>query len=212
MSVKNGAVPSEDTKTMFTITPFFPDPKKKLKTREFLEASEGLVTIIDKFGKVFAPVVNDMNGNITKLRTKYNEDIEQHEDLEDMILKDKVEGDLVSADALLWLRRALHFMAIFFQFVIIDAQSQVLSQDLTPFVKKAYASTLERHHGWLGTQLFNVLSRFAPTRKSLTFTLGLEKNHKDKIVMCDMIRYHVNLDGCVNRLREFFAEHQLENI
>lgn len=40
-----------------------------------------------------------------KLQQKYNEDCESHHYLEDMILKEQVEGDVLATDALLWLRR-----------------------------------------------------------------------------------------------------------
>lgn len=36
----------------------------KIKTAEFLNAARGIVRIIEKLGKVFAPVKYDINGNI----------------------------------------------------------------------------------------------------------------------------------------------------
>lgn len=79
-------------------------------------------------------------------------------------------------------------------------------------MKKAYSETLEPHHGWLGTQLFNVLSRFAPSRKALFYTLSLERYNKDKQVLKDMRQYHQKMTACVARLTEFYAKHQLENL
>jgi hypothetical protein len=52
--------------------------------------------------------------------------------------------------------RALHFITRFFQSIIDDTDNNYNVQDLSPFVKNAYKETLERYHGWLGSQLFNV--------------------------------------------------------
>lgn len=49
MSVKNGAVPNEENKTVFTSLPvYFPDANEKLITYEFLDASSGVVFIVGK--------------------------------------------------------------------------------------------------------------------------------------------------------------------
>lgn len=49
MSVKNGAVPNEESKTAFTeLSIYFPEPGVKLKTAEFLEASSGVVILVGK--------------------------------------------------------------------------------------------------------------------------------------------------------------------
>ena len=54
MSVKNGAVPSEETKTAFTaFIVDFPEVTEKLKTTEFLEASLGAVSLIGKQNKLW---------------------------------------------------------------------------------------------------------------------------------------------------------------
>ncbi|KAL1488543.1 hypothetical protein ABEB36_015007 [Hypothenemus hampei] len=212
MSVQNGAVPNEESKTAFTILSiYFPEPGEKIKTLEFLEASSGIVSLVEKFGKVFSPVVTDMNGNIKKLFRKYNENIDLNHNIEDMILREKMEGDIIATDALLWLRRALHFISSFFQYIIMDTESERVAQDLTPFVKNAYSDSLERHHGWLGTQLFNVLARFVPTRKQLLYTLALDKHNKEEQVLRDMRQYHQRMMNCVGRLTQFYIEHQLEN-
>ncbi|KAJ8942219.1 hypothetical protein NQ314_010119 [Rhamnusium bicolor] len=212
MSVANGAIPSEETKTVFSILPAqFPNADEKIKTKEFLEASSAAVTLVETFGKVFSPVIYDMSGNIKKITNKYEEDIEKHEYLEEMILKEKDTGKLIATDALLWLRRALHFLCSFFQSVVDDTLSERCSQDLTPFIKSAYSETLEPHHGWLGTQLFNVLSRFIPNRTNLIYTLALERYNQDTYVIRDMQAYTAKMMDCVRRLIQFYKDHNLES-
>ncbi|XP_076251787.1 pleckstrin homology domain-containing family A member 8 isoform X2 [Rhynchophorus ferrugineus] len=210
MSVKNGAVPNEENKTVFSSLPvYFPDASEKLITSEFLEASSGVVVIVEKFGKVFAPVVSDMNGNITK---KYQQDVNLYEEIETMILREKAEGETFATEALIWLKRALHFISTFFQYIITDSDSERCTQDLAPFLKKAYTESLEPHHGWLGTQLFNVLSRFVPNRKNLFYILALEKYHKEDRVLYDLRIYHQRMAACVAHLTRFYTTHGLENL
>ncbi|KAH1000425.1 hypothetical protein HUJ04_000334 [Dendroctonus ponderosae] len=157
MSELNRAAASRDAaKTAFSVLQVqFPVATDRLRTLDFLEAAHGLVTIVERFGKVFAPVINDMNGNIKKLRNRYEEDCASHAHLEEMILREQVEGGMVATDALLWLRRALHFLSQFFECIIMDSESERATQDLVPMMQQAYSETLEPYHGWLGTQLFN---------------------------------------------------------
>lgn len=85
MSASNGGLPGDVTSTIFSVsTACFPHhPNEKIRTIEFLEASKGVVLIVgmyctrvvcfqkihfyilEQFGKAFAPVKYDMNGNIT---------------------------------------------------------------------------------------------------------------------------------------------------
>ncbi|EFA09993.1 glycolipid transfer protein [Tribolium castaneum] len=215
MSVSNGGLPSEDSATIFSTLPGqFPnlleDGDQKIKTREFLDASAGVVILVERFGKVFTPVIYDMNGNIKKITVKYEEDRENYEFLEDMILKQKNVGQLLVVDALQWLRRALHFISRFFQSVIDDSDNNNNTQDLSIFVKNAYKETLERYHGWLGSQLFNILSRFTPNRQQLFYQLALEKHHKEDHVLRDMRQFTLRMSSCVQKLVDFYQEHDLE--
>ncbi|XP_044271748.1 pleckstrin homology domain-containing family A member 8 isoform X2 [Tribolium madens] len=198
MSVSNGGLPSEDSATIFSTLPGqFPNlvenRDQKIKTREFLDASSGAVILVERFGKVFTPVIYDMNGNIKKITVKYEEDRENYEFLEDMILKQKNLDQLLVVDALQWLRRALHFISRFFQSVIDDTDNNNNTQDLSIFVKNAYKETLERYHGWIGSQLFNVYTKspttFLPTRPRETPQRGprfarYETIHAQNVFMC----------------------------
>lgn len=51
--------------------------------------------------------------------------------------------------------RGLHFVVRFFECIIEDTNED--SENLSPHIKVAYAETLERYHGWMGSQLFKVL-------------------------------------------------------
>ncbi|XP_023716242.1 pleckstrin homology domain-containing family A member 8 isoform X3 [Cryptotermes secundus] len=156
MSASNGGVRSEDEKNFFNSVqlPFPEVIDGKINTLQFLESSKGVVGLVEKFGKVFAPVKYDMTGNIEKLTEQYNTNKEKHLYLNNMILAEKEEGGNYAIDALLWLRRALQFIYTFFSCVLEDSQQGKKSEDLVPFLKKAYKETLEAYHGWMTQKLF----------------------------------------------------------
>ncbi|KAK9890733.1 hypothetical protein WA026_012081 [Henosepilachna vigintioctopunctata] len=212
MSASNGSLPAEDSYTAFTeLKETFPHfDTEKIKTEELLEGSRGIVKVIDRFGKVFAPVVFDMNRNIDKINVKFVTDEKSFEYVEDMVLLEKGSDSNVATDALQWLRRALHFIGRLFQQLIDNHDSGITSSDLTPILKRAYSETLEQYHGWLGTQLFNVITRFAPTVHCLFYTLALDKHNKVDHVVRDMRILTLKIEGCVEKLRRFYEENNLE--
>ncbi|XP_029675408.1 glycolipid transfer protein isoform X4 [Formica exsecta] len=145
----------------------------KINTEEFLEAARDVVRTVDKFGKLFAPVRYDMQGNIDKLTTRYSIDQKSNSTLQDLILLEKsTEEDLIAIDALMWLRRALHMILLFFEKIVEDHKAGKATEDLVAFLKEAYKETLEPYHGWMAQQLFNLLSRMTPTRSQLLFALA----------------------------------------
>jgi hypothetical protein len=52
--------------------------------------------------------------------------------------------------------RALHFIHTFFHCILEDSQQGKKSEDLVPFLKKAYKESLETYHGWMAQHLFGV--------------------------------------------------------
>lgn len=52
--------------------------------------------------------------------------------------------------------RALHFIHTFLNCVLEDSQQGTKSEDLVPFLDKAYAETLKAYHGWMARKLFTV--------------------------------------------------------
>lgn len=103
MSKNNAVDPTSEITAFSALTSHF--SSKKIKTKKFLEAATDAVSLIEKFGKVFSPVTNDMLNNIKKLNQKYEEDIEGNKYLEEMIIKEHGQGEGTATDALLWLRR-----------------------------------------------------------------------------------------------------------
>ncbi|XP_072746961.1 glycolipid transfer protein [Anoplolepis gracilipes] len=185
----------------------------KINTEEFLQAARDVVRTVDKFGKLFAPVRYDMQGNIDKLTTRYSMDKKGNSTLQDMILFEKsTEEDLIAVDALMWLRRALHMILLFFERIVEDHKNGKATEDLVAFLKEAYKETLEPYHGWMAQQLFNLLSRMTPTRSQLLLALADGQPDKEEITLYNMELSLINLKKNVLALKTFYIEQNLEVI
>lgn len=183
----------------------------KINTEEFLEAARDVVQTVDKFGKLFAPVRYDMQGNIDKLATRYSMDKKSNSTLQDMILLEKsTEKDLIAVDALMWLRRALHMILLFFEKIVEDHKAGKATEDLVAFLKEAYKETLEPYHGWMAQQLFNLLSRMTPTRSQLLLALADGELNKEEVTLYNMEMSLINLKKNVLALKTFYIDHNLE--
>lgn len=183
----------------------------KIKTAEFLNAARGIVRIIEKLGKVFAPVKYDINGNIDKLETRYETNKEKNVILQDMILIEKAtETNLIATDALLWLTRALHMILLFFEKIVEDAKTTTPTEDLVAFLKKSYKEALEPYHGWMAQQLFDLLSRMVPTRLQLLQALTNKQNIENDIVINNIETYLIRLRKNVSVIQLFYKTHNLD--
>ncbi|CAG9863262.1 unnamed protein product [Phyllotreta striolata] len=129
------------------------------------------VYLMEKLGKAFSSISNDMKHNIEEIDRLYeNRKISFRQNL--LLSTNRLRCINEANEAVRWLRNELNFIFHFFRFVIEDNANIRPSNDLAPFLKNAYAFTLEQQHSWLGTQLFNVLSRFTPTRRQLLAALN----------------------------------------
>ncbi|CAL7950810.1 unnamed protein product [Xylocopa violacea] len=165
--------------------------EEKIKTTEFLDAVRGIVRIIEKLGKVFAPVKYDMQRNIDKLATKYAENKEANTTLQDMILNERnTETNLIATGALMWLTRGLYMILLFFEKIVEDAKAFTPTEDLVAFLKKSYKEALEPYHGWMAQQLFDLLSRMVPTRTQLLRALtNKQSDGNGNLITNDMETY-----------------------
>ncbi|XP_046837200.1 pleckstrin homology domain-containing family A member 8 isoform X1 [Vespa crabro] len=208
------ALPSEETvpKILCINAIYFPDiVDDKISTENFLHASRGVVVIVEKFGKLFAPVKHDMEGNIEKLNNKYSIDKEKHKTLQDMILLEKEKGEtIIATDALMWLKRSLYMILLFFEKLIEDHNAGKATDDLVAFLKEAYKISLEPYHGWMLQQLFGLLSRTVPSRKQLLQTIVDGKDFTDEIILRDMEIYTKNLRLNIENLQIFYKKYELE--
>ncbi|XP_032668563.1 glycolipid transfer protein [Odontomachus brunneus] len=183
----------------------------KINTEEFLQAARDVVQIVHKLGKLFAPVRYDMQGNIEKLTIRYSMDKNNNSTLQDMVLLEKsTEKDLIAVDALMWLRRALHMILLFFEKIVDDHKAGKATEDLVAFLKEAYHETLEPYHGWMAQQLFGFLSRMAPTRSQILLALADGEMGKEEITLHNIEMSLINLKKNVLALKTFYDDNELE--
>ncbi|XP_017115017.1 glycolipid transfer protein [Drosophila elegans] len=135
----------------------------KLETQAFLAASKEIVTVIETFGKLFTPVINDMNGNINKLTKAYGSDVLKYQYLDDLIVLN-VNVDNFAANALLWLKRGLQLICAFFENIYNDAQAK---EALKQHLQDAYERTLKPYHGFIVQSTIKIIYSWVPTRSQL---------------------------------------------
>ncbi|XP_055712147.1 uncharacterized protein LOC129807127 [Phlebotomus papatasi] len=174
----------------------------KINTIHFLNASREVVTTFESFGKLFKPVVYDMNGNIEKLHKHYLQDKTRNQFLEDLLVDD-VRDKRVIVEPLLWLKRALEMIEAFFTNVLNDASSQ---EDLRQHIRDAYKCTLQPFHGWIVQEAFSVIYRWIPTRSQL-FGCGeqLAENMKYLEAFLKPLREHLQ------RINNLYSAHNLNS-
>jgi len=139
----------------------------------FLDACEGILPFLDTIGsKTFAPVKMDFLGNISKLRTKQESNLEDFFTLQSIlnheIQKSSFKMRNSATDALLWLKRGLRFIQ---QFLNNFKDGQ---KDLTVALNSAYAKTLKPYHSWVVKGVFAVslVTSKLVTSKLVTSKLG----------------------------------------
>lgn len=191
----------------------FPDViHGEMNTAEFLAAAQEVVKIVEKLGKIFAPVKYDMQGNIDKLNARYSKGKEGSGTLQGMILEEKnTETDLIATDALMWLTRGLHMVLLFFEQIVQDHNAGSPTDDLAVFLRNAYKQALEPYHGWMAQQLFSFLSRMVPTRTQLLQALADGETGKEEETLRRMEVYLVNLRTNVTTIQKFYRENDLED-
>lgn len=209
--------PSKNKDTVFVneIEVLFPELiDEKIRTVEFLDAARGVVRIVEKLGKVFAPVKYDIQGNIDKLTARYAMDKEKNATLQDMILLEKAENTtntkLVAVDALLWLTRGLHMILLFFEKIVEDAKTGTPTDDLVAFLKKSYKEALEPYHGWMAQQLFDLLSRMVPSRPQFLQAINSKQINEESLLINEMETYLMHLRTNVTAIQVFYKTHNLD--
>ncbi|TFK44291.1 glycolipid transfer protein [Crucibulum laeve] len=129
-------------------------------TSDFLKAAEGLVGLFDLLGSAaFSVVQNDLKGNITKIKARYDAAPTQSETLEQLVENEKGEKKRTATEGLMWLLRGLSFTCKALQ----NSQANK-SEELSVAFNKSYEVTLKKFHSFLVRPIFSVAMKACPYR------------------------------------------------
>lgn len=173
-----------------------------INTLEFLEAASGVVMLFDELGSAaFSLVKSDLNGNITKVRTKYDSDPQAFETLQKIVLAEAGSKDRTATQGLLWLKRGLEFTAM----GILRSLNN-MSEELADSFIEAYKLTLKPLHGFVVRGAFNLAMKACPYRKDFYEKLG-GSNEK---VLKELREWADALQNQLNLLNQFYARGQYD--
>ncbi|KAK9839707.1 hypothetical protein WJX81_007247 [Elliptochloris bilobata] len=140
-------------------------PNGTVSTSQFLDSCRQVLPVIDKLGTGMMIVRSDIGGNINRLATAQARDPARYADLFRIPLDEVARGEECGThsetNALLWLKRAMHFIAELLQCLHDDG-----SMTLAAAASKAYAATLERHHSWFTSTAFTLALKIVPSREA----------------------------------------------
>ncbi|KAG9476187.1 hypothetical protein GDO78_002985 [Eleutherodactylus coqui] len=150
------------------------EDEEGIPTEYFLDSCYAIVPVLDKLGPtVFAPVKMDFVGNIKKINQKYITNVEELTTLQKIVLHE-VNNNLAqvrnsATEALLWLKRGLHFL---FQFLTEVKSGE---HNIQTALSNAYGKTLRQYHGWVVRGVFALALRAAPTYEGFVAALTVKE-------------------------------------
>lgn len=171
-SIPAGKTWFDTLKTNFSNVSIAPNDRG-IATLDFLSAAEGTTTLFDLLGSIaFKPVSADMNGNITKIRNRYNASTANSQTLQSLCKNELASKSHTATEGLLWLVRGLDFTAQALrndlkQNAGMSTAEQKPKVELAESFRTAYRGTLAPHHSFMIKPLFNAAMSATPYRKDL---------------------------------------------
>lgn len=142
-----------------------------IATEAFLAAAASTTSLFDLLGSVaFTPVKNDMNGNIKKIRDRYNASPSNSGTLQELCKNELASKSHTATEGLLWLTRGLDFTAQALRHDLtanagIAATEAKPKSELADSFRNAYKGTLAPHHGFMVKPIFSAAMSATPYRK-----------------------------------------------
>ncbi|CAB4397866.1 unnamed protein product [Rhizophagus irregularis] len=169
-----------------------------IETIPFIEATNGLVKLFDLLGsKAFNVVQSDMNGNIEKIKNRYEADPTKSPTLEKLVINEQGEKKRTATEGLLWLKRGLEFTSVALRRSINDE-----NEELTVSFTEAYGVTLRPFHSMLVRPIFGLAMKACPYRKDFFEKLG---DDQEKVKQ-QYEEWLLAFEKVVQRLNNFYTE------
>jgi len=145
----------------------------------------------------FQVVVNDMNGNITKIQKRLTQDPENSKTLQGMVLQEVKEGKKkTGTQALLWLSRGLQFTEAAIRQTLDHPE-----KEMTETFTTAYKNTLIKYHSMFVRPIFKLAMKACPYRRDFFAKLG---NDQAKVLQ-QMKEWVNSLASIVKIIVDFYA-------
>ncbi|XP_049866662.1 glycolipid transfer protein [Pectinophora gossypiella] len=176
----------------------------KINIKGFLEAASDLILLVERLGKVFAPVKYDMQGNIDKIKKYYVYD--DNSCLLELMLNDKTK-DRPGIESVVWLNRAIHFYELIFEEVINCVQSNQLDVATKKLFTVAYEGSVKKYHNWVTQQIFTFICKMAPTLRQMLKAIEAEGDLK--IFTETLTTYNIKLHLIRCKIDDFVKENSL---
>nr|GAT44281.1 predicted protein [Mycena chlorophos] len=182
------------------------DTTNGVNTVEFLEASEGLVGLFDLLGSAaFSVVQNDLKGNITKVRARYDATPTLSDTLEKLVENEKGEKKRTATEGLMWLLRGQSFTCKALQ----NAQANP-KEELSVAFNDSYANTLKKFHNFVVKGIFSVAMKACPYRADFYAKLAADPAGgpaaSDEKVTEQLNNWLNPLDAIVTRMQTFYEK------
>ncbi|KAJ6014740.1 hypothetical protein N7540_009331 [Penicillium herquei] len=131
-----------------------------INTDEFLRAAQSLVTLFNFLGSIkFKAVIDDLNKNITKVKTRMLAAPAESQSLQDLVLNELKSGSHTATEGLLWLGRSLDFTVQSLRHNLDNPSAEMSAS----FVA-GYNATLSNFHPWLFRKATLAAMGFCPAR------------------------------------------------
>ena len=175
----------------------------EIPTEQFLLATNEVIRLFDVLGSTaFAPVKNDMNGNIAKIRKRSSEDAQgKFLTLQGILDYEKTlpQKQRVGTEGLMWLLRGLTFTA-----TALRRNLQNTSEELSQSFTKAYEETLSKFHTFLIRPVFALAMKACPYRNSFYKTLSGDDD--EAASMKEVEPWLKGLEDCLKVLNDAYAK------
>ncbi|KIK91335.1 hypothetical protein PAXRUDRAFT_149738 [Paxillus rubicundulus Ve08.2h10] len=175
-------------------------------TPEFLAAAEGVVLLFKLLDNpAFALVVNDLEGNITKVRTRYDSHTTQSTTLELLIHDEQSDKKRPATEGLMWLLRGLSFT-----YKALHAAQSNPSTELATAFTTGYDGSLKKYHNFVVKGVFALAMKACPQRAGFYTKLAADPDGgaavpQDKLNE-DLNAWLEGLDKIVKGMQKVYKE------
>ncbi|CAM8979429.1 unnamed protein product [Rhodiola kirilowii] len=155
-------------------------------TKPFLDACKHLLPVVDKCGASMSLIKNIVDGNISKLESRYLSHPTKFNSLPSILRAEAASKTTNSSSsctiALLWLTRAMDFLVELFRNLLDHDDWSMLHVCMI-----SYNKTLRKWHGWISLSSFKAIVKLVPDRNKIMEVIGGSENVKqDMAMLCKM--------------------------